>query len=511
MSAASNALSFEEFRALVANRGATLLALAELAANGGGASGELAGQLVGRLYAAATEIEELLDAYGARRNRDWHAFRQLVAPIKLFSNVSYILQHILRFLPSYELLPVDEDFESATHKALSVTCAAIRRASVLLCAEAKRLEIPHARSPLDPARYVDDFPLGQLAADRHSQKVTSPGGTVVHLATAFLNLSEESKYLHAVRERDSLEIADWIPEPISEARLRHLEERFHNLQALYDTHISDSNVESLDRDLPVLRGHISVVFHLLETATRLSHYCERHVGNFKSHNASRVIDPMKLLDVLINYSLDFSSRFILETRGLCQRMLQRYAITARVTVPVPRYRGFHVRPSTLIAKIVNHYGSEVTMELDDESYNAGFTLDLFRANEKLNAHKKRRLATEVAQMRLDLDEECQSPTCLVRRVVQALFEQNKVVLYERSIVVESEGPWQSESLEEYVVRAIVQLLTQGKIDIEADMNAIFVGDRRVLNDLQLLASINYGEDDFGNNLPLPEPLMYLRR
>jgi hypothetical protein len=33
----------------------------------------------------------------------------------------------------------------------------------------------------------------------------------------------------------------------------------------------------------------------------------------------------------------------------------------------------------------------------------------------------------------------------------------------------------------------------------------------VLEDIRLLAANGYGEDDFGNNLPLPEKLQYLRR
>jgi hypothetical protein len=43
------------------------------------------------------------------------------------------------------------------------------------------------------------------------------------------------------------------------------------------------------------------------------------------------------------------------------------------------------------------------------------------------------------------------------------------------------------------------------------MTATFVGDKRVLADIKLLADHNYGEDDFGNNLPLPGRLAYLRK
>jgi hypothetical protein len=92
-----------------------------------------------------------------------------------------------------------------------------------------------------------------------------------------------------------------------------------------------------------------------------------------------------------------------------------------------------------------------------------------------------------------------------------LFEEGKIVLYERNIRVESVVQWDSETFDQLLVRVITQLLTQGKIDVETDMTATFIGDKRVLSDIKLLAEHNYGEDDFGNNLPLPERLTYLRK
>jgi len=44
-----------------------------------------------------------------------------------------------------------------------------------------------------------------------------------------------------------------------------------------------------------------------------------------------------------------------------------------------------------------------------------------------------------------------------------------------------------------------------------EIMATFYGDRRVIEDIRLLAENGYGEDDFGNNLPLPAKLQYLRK
>ncbi|HUV06831.1 MAG TPA: hypothetical protein VMX75_03815 [Spirochaetia bacterium] len=471
--------------------------------------------LVGRLLLAATNAEELLDVYRAKQNQRWFPLRQLVAPIKLFANVSYILQHVLNFMPTYRLLSIDQDFEAATTEAFNYTCSVLKSTVRALIRKARSLGIPVPEKAPAHARFSEVLAKGHLPYDRPSEKVASPEETVVYLATAFLNLAEESKFLHVIRDSPVDNYADWIPDPISEERLRDLEEKFHNLQSLYDTHISDSNVESLDENLPILRGHISVIYHLLETATAFTHYYERHIPDFSRQSGKRqvkIMNPVALMDVLMNYSLAFSSRYILRTRSLCHEMLHRYAIQGRIAVRVPRYRGFHVRPSTLIAKIVTHYGSRVEMNLEGETYNAGVTLDLFRANEKLIARKRRLIAEEVHSLSSCQGRaEKQDAHACIRRAIQSLFEQNKLVLYERNLHIDGLQPLDGETKAEFTIRALNQLLAMGKIDVEMETPVSFSGDRRVLEDIKLLAETGYGEDDFGNNLPLPEKLAYLRK
>jgi hypothetical protein len=482
--------------------------------------------LLADLLSEATKIEELLDAYGVKNNKHWFPLRQAVAPIKLFSNASYILIHILRFLPNYRLLPIEEDFPKATEKALAFTCSILIESTEALIRQAKKLNIKIPDSVPTLEDFGDEILNGRLASDRYRQKVASPEETVVYLATAFLNLAEASTFLHAVQKQHIENYADWIPEPISEERLRNLEEMFHNLQSLYDTHISDSNVETLDEDLPVLRGHITVIYHLLETATAFTHYCERHIlGStpLPRPDLHGLIDSDELLDVLIHYSVAFASRYITRTRSLCHEMLRRYAIQGRITVPAPRYRGFHVRPSTLVARIVSHYGSEVHMQLDGETYDAGVALELFRANEKINAGKKRWLRAEVHKLGLDCrpgvtgdpndnkDDSDKLMEQLAHSTIQALFSQNKLVLYDRNLPLDEIQILPDETANEYIARALIQLLTIGKVDVVMDIDVTFVGDQRVLEDIKLLAENGYGEDDFGNNLPLPAKLSYLRR
>ena len=67
------------------------------------------------------------------------------------------------------------------------------------------------------------------------------------------------------------------------------------------------------------------------------------------------------------------------------------------------------------------------------------------------------------------------------------------------------------TLLEQVIEEMARLLAMGKIDVDAKLTACFVGDKRVLAAIELLAESGYGEDNFGNNIDLPEELAYLRR
>ena len=163
----------------------------------------------------------------------------------------------------------------------------------------------------------------------------------------------------------------------------------------------------MDPELPVLRGHISVVLHLLRTATLFAHHYERHINKRLCEARTRqgpLVQADKLLSVLMNYSIANSSLYIDSAVNLCQEKLKRYAEIGQIELPVPQYRGFHVRPSTLISKLVLHYGSNVQMQMGDAVYDASSPLELFRANEKINAQKRRWLTQEIVRLNLVKEE-----------------------------------------------------------------------------------------------------------
>ena len=462
---------------------------------------------LGRLNLESRIIEEVLDEYGARHNRAWFGFRRCIAGVKAFSQIVHNVSHINASFSCYKILSVKEDFSAATAKILQECTAALRRAMDELLAEAVEKGLKSGTVSQD---FSESLPAGALKQDLPRRKLSSPGFTIVNLATTFLNLSEDTELFNIHERQTSETYADCIPEPVNEARIRNMEHALHSLQSTYDTYLLDSDAEEDDEHLPILRGHVSMIFHLLETGTVLSHYYERHM----QRSNTGVIPQEVLLEMLIDYILAFSSRFFNAARELCRDIIHAYAEQGSIRAPVPQYRGFHVRPSTLVSKIVIHYGSEVILRMNGQEFNAASPLELFRVNEAINATKRKTLAGIVCELAATMGSVPQDEGVMkkaLRRLMLKLLENHQIVLYETDFSLEEITYLEGETLAEFATRAIAHFLAMGKIDIRTGMTVEFCGDKRVLSDLQLLAENGYGEDNYGNNIMLPVELAYLRR
>jgi len=505
----------QDFHRLVEKRADMLLALANYLSSCENPRAILTRPLLGEFLSQSMQFEELLDTYDAGKNCLWCNLRSLTATIKLFADASYELMHIQHRVSSYRLMPVERDFVAATEEALAYAGGILAQTCREMLNRATERNVKTRQKPEIADAYEEYQLPGRLAHNCGARQVDTVAGTVALLATAFLNLASESEDVRAASRARPEEYAMRASGALSEERLRSLEFQFHNLQSQYDTYVSGTKAEHADTDLPVLRGHVSVVFHLLRIGTLFAHYYERHMNKqhcaHPPHTAS-LVEAGPLLSVLMNYSVTYIDLYIGRAVSLCQDMLKRYAEVGRIDVSIPKYRGFHVRPSTLISKLVLHYGSKVQMLLGEEVYDASSSLDLFRANEKINAQKRRWLAREI--VRLDLVPEhsdSEDPLAIVRAVVLALAEKSKLVMYEQPLELPERICGSEGTLLERVISEAGRLLAMGKIDISIDMTAQFVGDKRVLADIQILADHGYGEDSFGNNVPLPRQLAYLRR
>lgn len=507
----------ETFTKQVARYSIPVLELCHFALNSWANSSFPCRDFLNRLRTDSTRLEELVDYYGAQTNELWFPFRETVAAAKLFSSVTYSVVHIRTVLERYKLLPIEEDCREQTDLVLSMLRQALVSISESIVEQASHCKIlgPIVKSDFQPC---EEAPIPfRLDANRSVRHVDKIGEIVVYLATRFLNLSEDQEVQDVLRKVNPEDYSSSVPTPISEEILRSVEGRFHNLQSLYDTYIFESDIEEQNESLLYLRGHISIIYHLLSTATELSHFYIRHMSSLRRNTVQSIQFPMEpdiMLGLLFEYPLRFSRYYLESAVQLCRSMIQSYSEQTSIEVPIPAYRGFHVRPSMLVARIVAHYGSTVTMSLNGNEYNAATPLDLFRANEEINALKRRQIAdmlSRISELQNPLPEGLEQR----RRDLQLLFvrlqNDNEIILYDTDLDFENLDDAAEQTMAEIAVRYIRHFVSIAKMDIRSTLTVKFVGDNRALNDLEILARNGYGEDYMGNNIVLPKELSYLSR
>jgi hypothetical protein len=481
----------------------------------GMASSGINRKILGRVFLEASKNEEILDSYGANQNKTWFPLRKNVAIIKSFSQVAYDLLHLREAVPFYNLLQVEGDFSGETDKTIKKFLTCFYKNTEIFLALIKEMGLTGDLVSADHYEFEERPVQARLVNDIKGKDYNTREVTI-YLATAFLNLAEEGSVLKTYKKTKKADYCTCFPQVINEEKLRLLTDKFHNLQALYDTYLLRSSLVLKDSNLPVMRGQISVVYHLLDMATILSHYYERHCIKKIGEKLKTPITNVMLLSMIMEYFIAYADKFIVSAQNLCRDVLKNYAIEGLIEVPIPNYRGFHVRPSTLIAKIVIHYGSDVQMQLGDKVYNASMPLELFRANEELNLTKRNKIIEEIIKHALiSSNKEVSTDSVLLKKKLRMIFldllERQKLVLYDNDYTFKDITPHDNETLLEFSKRAITLYLALGKIDIVSNAKVIFKGDVRVLEDIKVLANHGYGEDKYGNNIVLPSELSYLKR
>ncbi len=507
----------ESLRKMLSANGDKLFSLCKYAINIESKEKVLNRKFLGRLHLESEWMEETLDRHGAIHNISWLPFREVIAAEKIFSSACLDLLFLKNIEPNYELLREESGFTKAIDKNLDSFFNIIVKISTEILHLGKKHSIDIITNDLNYGMFKEEHIMGKLKTTRKSHRGDGLHNKAIYLATTFLNLSPEVhiiEALHCIKDRN---IKDCIPDHINEEKLRFLKARFHNLQSTYDTYLSKTDLEKEDKDLLILREHISIIYRLLCSATELSHYYERHILNTGHRFLKKTHLPVnkeRNMEMIIGFDIFYINQYFTAAKTLCKKIIKQYAKIAEIELPIPEYRGFHVRPSTLISKIVLHYGSEVIMLLGSEEYDASSPLELFRVNEKINS-EKRKYINKLSRHLAPLDELDSSNlgewSKKIQLVMLDLMDSKKIILYENNLSLEGITPEEDETPKEFFKRLLAIFLASGKIDIHSDIKVKFKGDKRVLEDLKILAENGYGEDKYGNNIMLPQGLPYLRR
>ncbi len=396
-------------------------------------------KLYSKLITTSHILEDFLDFHGAKKNKEWVFYRELSASIRHLSLACYSQRHVLNRFKFYRLENDHQEmFKLEALDTLRIIQDSLKLAGPVILEEAKRLDITIPNTGYDLSYFpgisssqhldhnIDDF----NAKDQQKENLT-------RIASEFLEVIKDFEQFSFYERYDLKEINKLVPGKINEVIIRNYEMRIHNIQSSFDSYVVNTESSSENIILDELRSHFSIVFHILQVMGRLLHFYERHLYDvgFKdvykgvSFALSELIDRDVLLDRAVNFCLFYAAKFLSSGKEVAFRIINDNMERSIVRVGIPKDRGFHSRPSLLVAKIVQHYGGEVQLQVGEDFFDASSVLDIQWAGGKIKKEE-------------------------------------------------------------------IEIVT-------------FLGDSRALNDLVILAGVNYGEDHMGKGIPLPRELSYL--
>ncbi len=493
-----------------------------------------------RFIMECTRCEDLLDQVHAEQQPDWVYIRKLVAITKHSCSISATLQY-LTVISERLANSVEGNFAMATQFVLRHFYHILLESARNLLRETLRLGVIEQKEslPLNYQKYfVNDiksllrlrtsgsFRSGQKDAGSPGVKDSSNSSaartqeTILYLVSTLLHHCNVIEYLGQLQSVSTSKRKETISGELHEESLAAQRELFHSIITLFDTQCSQKQLVA-DSELQDLIDHVKVVYQLLNGFSSLMRIEERHYQFFLDRHIQFVLNEDQIQGIIFDFFVTYIDRFRLQVEKIAKCLIQKYSVQKKINLPIPCYRGFHVRPSTLVARIVMHYGSKVNMLLRGSVYNAAVPLDLFRANEVINAEKRREIGGIVGESKKcqeysrQLRKSPEQDQILMQKYFLELFhslqKEEKIVVYEVLSMNSLERPSRGEAFLEYIKRQVAYLMATGKIDISSDLMVSFEGDSRVLADIAILAEHGYGEDKLGNNIALPKELSYLRR
>lgn len=353
-------------------------------------------KLYSELVTRSQLIEDFLDFHGAKNSRDWYFYRELSAAVRHLSLASYAQKHISTRFAFYGL----NDYKSFKKKGFAAldffTQCLIKMAPVILV-EAKRLEIPIPAESFDAADFPGIATSEMLEYDIDDDARDLQKRNIVKIASEFLSIADDFEQFSFFEPYSLKEIQNIVPEKINEVEIRRFEMLVHNLQSSFDSYVIHGGFRfrSGDKKLKQLRGHFSVVFHLLQMIGRLLHFYERHLhetsykDTYKKvqEKLFKLIDRKKLLRYTVNYGLFYACHFLSTGKELAQEILNESVERTSISVNIPVKLGFHSRPSLLVAKIVQHFGGQVELVVGEDRFDASSVLDIQWAGGKIQKEK----------------------------------------------------------------------------------------------------------------------------
>lgn len=338
-----------------------------------------------QLYNETDALESFLDDYGARVNRTYNTFRELVASLRGFSQAGHSITHLSSRLDSYGVLgrlgaEDAEDFQVSIRRV-----GAFIRLSVVEMLGATFEESDELGMEVTPAVFPEQnfapvHARQRLPRNIDEEEARDECQKIAEIASKYLQACDVLRDLRVRRIDNASERAQYLTDVCTEEQARVYEATVHNLQSSYDTYLKNTVLEAQDERLSQLRGHISAALHTLQAVTHLTHFHERHENDIRSEGAQRrissIVHRAEVQEMVLNHLLYWADRLLDQGRRLALAILPEYTNAQELEVELRGNLVLHARPAALIVGIVNHFGTPVEMEVAGQRCNAASILEL---------------------------------------------------------------------------------------------------------------------------------------
>jgi phosphotransferase system HPr (HPr) family protein len=334
-----------------------------------------------QLINEADTLESFLDDYGARYNRTYCFFTEMVASLRWFGMAGYSLSHAAGRLASYGAAGwLDgQDTEQVLEGALGFCRSSLRRLLEEARAEARTLGLELTPEAFPESNFLPVVAKRRLPRNVGQSEPRDEGQKIAEVASKFLAACDMLSDLRIRPIGHPDERRAFLKRACTEELARVYEATVHNLQSTYDTHVQNTVLEGSDPRLPRLRGHVSGALHLLASVTYLTHFFERHEDELRSeevkHKIGRLINRAEVQATILEL-LVLAARILEEGRTVAEDLLPEYTNLQEMSIEVGDGLVMHARPAALIVGIVNHFGTPVEMEIAGQTCNASSILEL---------------------------------------------------------------------------------------------------------------------------------------
>lgn len=333
----------------------------------------LEGKDLGQIYysnlqSEAHTLETFLDNHKARGNKTFAYFTELVACIRWIAAAAHTFKHIQNIFKGYKL-EENEEFFVDLEGFVDFCDDALRDLYKNLKQEVVSIGVSIPSFQVEKREFLENEVQEYLVQDIDGgYYCLFEGEKITEVTFAYVDIADKvSEFLH-----------DGAP---TEDKIEEFNSSFHRIQSKYDSYVGGSEEEQKDKQLEVLRGHISVCLHLLEAAFYLLHFYERHIkseslGEVKKR-ISQIIDPSRA-EQTINRILRHVERYAVEGKQLAKVLLREYADVSltREKVVIPKGSILHLRPASALVEPVIQCSTPVLMEIDGKRVRANSVLEI---------------------------------------------------------------------------------------------------------------------------------------